>query len=159
MWGNMKKSFFSFVFITGILLSSNVCADEKNLSPKLDTFYKNFDECQSLFDIKKQKCSESGSFKCYDYLTALHHEVQKCYVDIGIDLFKKFYNLKDEAAKEKLSKIITFAYDNYLFIYAETNFCNENNCGISPYLYSEYATTALLKDYIEHILSAIAARQ
>lgn len=155
----MKKKFFSFVFAAGVLLSLNVFADEKNLSPKVDTFYKSFKECQSLFDIKKQKCPESGSFNCYDYLTTLHHEVQKCYVDIGIDLFTKFYNVKDEAAKEKLSKFITFAYDNYLFIYAETNFCNENKCGISPYLYSEYATTELLKDYIGRILSSITARQ
>lgn len=159
MWGNMKKKFFSFIFAMGVLLSLNVLADEKNLSQKLDAFYKRFGECQSLFDVEKQKCSESGSFNCYDHLTALHHDVQKCYVDIGIDLFTKFYNLKDKTAREKLNKFITFAYDNYLFIYAETNFCNENKCGISPYLYSEYATTEWLKDYIGRMLSSITARQ
>ncbi len=155
----MKKVFFSFVFAAGVLLALNVFADEKNLSQKLEPFYKSFGECQRLFDVKKQRCSESGSFKCYNYLTALHHEVQKNYVDIGIDLFAEFYNLEDEAAQEKLSKFITVAYDNYLFIYAETNFCRGNNCGISPYLYSEYATTELLKDYIGRILSSITARQ
>lgn len=155
----MKKSFLSFVFAMSVLLVLNVFAEEENLSQKVNPLYMGFDECQRLFDVKKQRCSESGSFECYDYLTALHREVQKCYVDIGIDLFTEFYNLKNETAREKLNQFVTFAYENYLFIYAETNFCNENECGISPYLYSEYATTELLKDYVERILSSIAARQ
>ena len=50
---------------------------------------------------------------------------------------------------------VKFIYNQYLFVYSETSYCKKNNCGVSPYLYSEYATTQQLSDYIAKLITYI----
>lgn len=93
--------------------------------------------------------------KCYNFLTDLHHKTQECYKDVGIKVLREYYNLSDKEAKERLNQYGDYIYNNYLFIYNNNEYCLQNNCGVSPYLYSEYALTEAMRDYISTMIKAV----
>ena len=79
----------------------------------------------------------------------LNKNTQQCYINIAKELFWVYYNLEEIKTEQMFNKIKSFTYNNHLYIYQENNYCKTNNCGISSYLHSEYATTYAIKDYIE----------
>ena len=87
-----------------------------------------------------------------------HKSTQQCFRKTAIELFEKFYGLSNSEAQKKIDDFNKFIYDQYLFIFSETDFCKKNNCGISLYLYSEYTTTEQLQYYVNKIIRSISAR-
>jgi len=148
----MKK--FILILVLLFCFSSAVQAKDKILE-KLE---KTFSQCTENFQAKEKECSEIWSMKCYSSRMETHKNVQQCYKLVTISLFEKFYGLSKKEAEEKFDTYNKFIYDQYLFIFSETNFCKKNNCGISLYLYSEYATTEELSNYVNKIIGAISAR-
>ena len=152
----MNKNLLIIVFF--LLLSSNVDATEKDIT-SIDSLKKQYAECGKIFEQEKQKCQESWSMKCFDYLISLNHKTQDCYVNIAKKMFTKFYGQSEDKTVKQMAEYINFMYEQYLFIYGDTNFCKKNNCGISPYLYSEYAATYAIKDYIFKAMKIVDIRQ
>ncbi len=151
----MKRSLLAIVFF--LLVTGNVDAAEKDMR-LVDELGKDYNECGKFFAQEKQKCPESWSMKCYDYLISLNHKTQDCYVETAKNIFAKFYGQSEEKTTKKMAEYIKFLYEHYLFIYGDTDFCKKNNCGISPYLYSEYATTQAVEDYVFKALKSIENR-
>ena len=125
----------------------------------IDNLKEQYTECGKIFEQEKQKCQESWSMKCFDYLISLNHKTQDCYIKIAKKMFTKFYGQSEDRTVKQMTEYINFMYEQYLFIYGNTNFCKKNNCGISPYLYSEYAATYAVKDYIFKAITAIDIRE
>ena len=63
--------------------------------------------------------------------------------------------MDEQQANQKIEDFASSIYKNYFYIYQENNYCRANNCGISAFLYSEYATTFALKDYIDMMFTAL----
>ena len=141
-----------FLIITLVLLSSTARAEDTALINQLE---KQFTSCSETFEQREKECPESWSFKCYNHLMSAHHEVQACYKKVAVELFHKFYNLSETEATQKFDNYIKFIYDQYLFIFAETDYCNKENCGVSVYLYSEYATSQQILYYVNKIVTYI----
>ena len=74
-----------------------------------------------------------------------------------IELLIKFYGLSEQDAKNKIDKYSQSLYDENLFLYNDTLYCKQNNCGVSPYLYSEYTTTKEMQLYLTKMLKSIFA--
>ena len=128
---------------------------EKN---KIKDLRQKFVKCSDTYDAKEQKCSTPWGWWCYNYLTQAHEDVRQCYKEIAVDLFKKYYGLSENDAEKRYDTFQKFMYDQYLFLYTESEYCKKNNCGVSIYLYSEYATTRSLYDYINKMISTLSAR-
>ncbi|MBQ8671476.1 MAG: hypothetical protein IJ525_03035 [Alphaproteobacteria bacterium] len=144
-----------FLIITLVLLSSTAQAEDNALINQLE---KQFTSCSDTFEQREKVCPESWSFKCYNHLMSTHHEVQACYKKVAVELFHKFYNLSETEASQKFDNYVKFIYEQYLFIFAETDYCNKENCGVSVYLYSEYATSQQIFYYVNKIIGSISAR-
>ena len=110
------------------------------------------------FNNMEKLCPDSWSMKCYNHLMKTNKITQQCYKNIAVKLFEKFYNLSSDKAKNKFDEYYYFMYKQHLFIYADTAYCKQNNCGLSLYLYSEYATTEELYNYIDKIIKSVSAR-
>lgn len=147
------KKIITFTFLYTIICS-NVFATEKYIN----TLEKEFINCATTFEEQEQKCPESWSMKCYDHLMSTHKTTQQCFRNVAVKLFEKFYGLSDNEAQKKFDDFNKFIYDQYFFIFSETNFCKKNNCGISLDLYSEYTTTEQLRYYVNKIIRSISAR-
>ena len=145
----MKR--FYFIFTVILLFSFNAYAEILN-----DNEYELY-LCQEKYIQKRQECTETWSIKCYDFLTNINKEAQQCYKSTAIKILTQFYNLSEKDAQAKIDKYISFIYDEYLFLYNNTNYCKQNNCGVSPYLYSEYTTTQELYDYIYKMIKSVSA--
>ena len=145
----MKR--FMFIFTLTLLFSFNVCADI------LNEFEKELSSCQDKYKLKKQECTETWSMKCYDFLINANKNAQRCYKDEAVKVLTKFYNLSEQDAQNKIDKYVNFIYDEYLFLYNDTNYCKQNNCGVSPYLYSEYTTTQELYNYVYKMIKSVSA--
>jgi hypothetical protein len=128
---------------------------EKN---KLNDLKQKFEKCFTTFETEERKCPKSWSIKCYNYLIQANKNIQSCYKKIAIDLFNSYYNLSKSDAEKKFDTFQKFIYDQYIFIYTKSNYCEKNNCGVSIYLYSEYATTQELYHYVNRIIGSISAR-
>ena len=96
--------------------------------------------------------------KCYYSLMKANQNTQKCYKKIAVDLFETYYGLSQNEAEKKFDSFSKFIYEQYLYVFSETDYCQRNNCGISLYLYSEYTTTEELQTYISKIIGSISAR-
>ena len=55
----------------------------------------------------------------------------------------------NESTQKMFKEIADLAYKKHLFIYQENNYCKNNNCGTSTYLRSQYATTQIIRDYLD----------
>ncbi len=150
----MKK----LLILTAFLLSSSsvLALDDTD---SITTLNKQITECRQEFLTKEQECPESWSMKCYDYLINLNHQTQNCYLKIANEIYQKHYSQNVQKAESNLKNYVKLTYEQYLRTYSETDFCIQNNCGISPYLYSEYATTQTLEFYINKLLNFIKANQ
>lgn len=148
----MKKflMFFSFLFTVNI---TNVCANDENEFNKLKT---DFSVCTKKLESYEQKCPEKWKYNCYNTLMDANQKTQKCYIDIAKELFLIFYNQNYDKTLQMFEDIADFTYKKHLFIYQENNYCKHNNCGISTYLRSQYATTYAIKDYIDKTLITIS---
>ena len=146
----MKR--FVFIFAITLLFSFNVCAE--TLSDSEQRLY----QCQKKYIQEKKECTETWSMKCYDFLINANKNAQRCYKDEAVKVLTKFYNLSEQDAQNKIDKYVNFIYDEYLFLYNDTNYCKQNNCGVSPYLYSEHTTTQELYDYIYKMIKSVSAR-
>ena len=89
----------------------------------------NFVKCSDNFTNESSKCSETWSMKCYNFLTDLHHKTRDCYKEVGKQVLKQHYGLSDKEAEGQLNEYSNYTYNKYLFIYADSNYCRENNCG------------------------------
>lgn len=147
----MKKIIFS-IFLCCIV--SQAFAKKNNVE-YLAQLQNDFTKCSETFYIKSEQCSDTGSMKCYKFLTELHKSTQNCYTEVAKRIFLKFYNLDEQQANQKIEDFASSIYKNYFYIYQENNYCRANNCGISAFLYSEYATTFALKDYIDMMFTAL----
>lgn len=143
----MKK----FVLILGLFLSfsANVWAD----AFQSEQWYKKLDNCAVPEENSDKKCSEEWSMECYNHRMKIQKNIQQCYKELAVELFENFFGLPETKAIEQFDTYSKFIYNQYFFIYGETNYCKKNNCGVSPYLYSEYATTQQLNDYITKIIT------
>ena len=149
----MKKI---LLFLCSLICTFDVTAkDDITYINKISDEVKN---CSQQFEIKEQECPESWSMKCYNHLMKTNQDTQICYKRIAVKIFEKFYNLPNDAANKKIDEYKNFIYDQYSFMYWETNFCKKNNCGISPDLYSEYATTQELQFYLNKMIGSISSR-
>ena len=128
---------------------------EKN---KINDLKEKFIECSNKFEAEEKKCSEIWGTKCYNHVMRAHENVRRCYKQIAVDLFNKFYGISEKEAEIKYDNFQKFIYEQYLFIYTESNYCKKNNCGVSLYLYSEYATTQELRNYISKIITYISGQ-
>ncbi len=158
-------------FVNLGVASGCIKAGEYNISAELDSFSthinnrnkikilkQKFIECLNTFEAEEQKCPELWSIKCYDHLMITNKNAQLCYKKIAIDLFKNYYDFSEYDAEKKFDMFQKFLYEQYSFIYNESNYCKRNNCGISLHLYSEYATTQELHTYVNKIISSVSAR-
>lgn len=150
----MKKIIIAIGMI--ICFTDNVWAGDNLKTYKVEQSIK---ECTEIFQKEEQQCTDKWSMRCYDYLMSLNYKTQKCYVKIMADVFSEFYGQDKEEASEKANKYVKFMREQYLFIYGDTIYCRKNNCGISPYLYSEYATTQALENYVTKAINAVRSRQ
>ncbi len=125
---------------------------EKN---KIKYLKQKFTECSTTFETEEKKCPETWSMKCHNYLIQAHKNVQLCYKKIAIDLFYSYYNLPKSDAEKRIDTFQKFIYKQYSFIYNESSYCKKNNCGVSVYLYNEYATTQELYNYIAKMIALI----
>ena len=149
----MKK-----VGIIGIFLLISTMTTQAKEIKSIKDYEKELSHCVDTFVLAEQKCSEKGSMECYDFLMSLHKKTQQCLKHTGTQILKQFYALSEQEAEDKLNKFSQFMYDNYLFLYNDTSYCQQNNCGVSPYLNSEYTTTKELDDYIHQMINSISAR-
>lgn len=147
-----------YIILFSLFLAFNTQAKEDISASDIDSFMKEFEHCTELFQSDEQKCPETWTMKCYNHLLSAHGMIQKCYKNVAVKLFEKFYGLSSEEASTKIDEYNKFIYNQYLFIYNDTSYCKQNNCGVSPYLYSEYATTQSIQDYIQRIIKSIDAR-
>ena len=145
---------FTLVLCVFFILYSNVGAKEITI----ENYRNQLEQCLEIFKTEEEKCSEKWRVKCYNHLMKTNEKTQRCYKNIAVDLFKKFYNLSEKNAINRFDEYSTFINKQYFFIFAETNFCKNNNCGISLNLYSEYATTQQLYDYVNKIINSISSR-
>lgn len=139
-----------------ICFTNNVWADDNLTTQRIEQSIK---ECAEIFQKEEQKCTDKWSMRCYDYLMSLNYKTQKCYVKIMTDIFSEFYGQDKEKASEKANEYINFMREQYMFIYGDTNYCRKNNCGISPYLYSEYATTQALENHVIRAIRVVKSHQ
>ena len=146
----MKKVLFVFVFAFTLLFSISISA--KNLK----NFEKELSECKEKYTLEEQKCNETWSMRCYNFLIDTNKKTQQCYKNTAIKMFFHFHNLSEKNAKTKIVNYTNFIYDEYLFLYNNTNYCVKNNCGISPYLYSEYTTTQELYNYVYKMIKSVS---
>jgi len=144
-----------FILILGLLLviSANTLAMEN-----FSTFDQKVLDCSALLENEYAKCPETWSMKCYGKLMEANHTTQKCYKGIAVELFVKFYGLSPNVATERIDTFQKFIYDQYFFVFSQTDYCKENNCGIGLYLYSEYTTTEQLRYYVNKIIRSLSAR-
>ena len=145
-----------FVLILGIflILSYDVAAE----SQKIEDIKQSFVLCSELFEQEKEKCPDSWSMKCYNHLMNTHKHTQECYKKIALNLFENYYGLTKDEAKNKFDNFSRFIYEQYLYIFAETDYCKKNNCGMSLYLYSENTTTEEIHNYVSKIIGSVSAR-
>ena len=141
-----------------MFLAFDIQAKEDISTSDIGSIIKEFEHCTELFQSDEQKCPETWTMKCYNHLLSAHGMVQKCYKDVAVKLFEKFYGLSLKEASKKIDEYNKFTYNQYLFIYNDTSYCKQNNCGVSPYLYSEYATTQNMQNYIQRIIKSVDAR-
>ncbi len=127
---------------------------EKN---KIKDLEQKFIECSDIYKAKEQGCSAPWGWKCYNYLMQAHKDVRQCYKQIAVEIFKKYYGLSENDAEKRYDILQNFTYNQYLFIYTENDYCKEKGCGVSIYLYSEYATTQSLHNYIKKIISYVSS--
>ena len=147
-----------YIILFSIFLAFDTQAKENISASDIDNFMKEFEHCTELFQSDEQKCPETWTMKCYNHLLSAHGMVQKCYKDVAVKLFEKFYGLSLKEASKKIDEYNKFTYNQYLFIYNDTSYCKQNNCGVPPYLYSEYATTQNMQNYIQRIIKSVDAR-
>lgn len=150
----MKKI---LLFLTALIccITDVYAKDDITYINKISDEVKN---CSQQFETKEQECPDSWSMQCYNHLMKANQDTQNCYQKTAVQIFEKFYELSNEEANKKIDEYKNFIYNQYSFIYSETNFCKKNNCGVSPYLYSEYATTQELQFYLNKILGSILSR-
>ena len=145
----MRK--FSLMLIMILLQSTNIWAKETNLS----ILENDFIECSNSLEKEYEKCPEAWNMDCYRELMKAHKNTQKCYKSIAVKLFKEFYGLSETEAEKRYNDYSNFMYNQYLFVFSETNYCKKHNCGTALYLYSEYATTEQLRYYVNKIIKSI----
>lgn len=143
----MKFIKYFWVLLPPIFILNIDLAKADNFS-RLNELKNNFNTCNKEFDISIKSCDERWNYKCHNFLTNANQNTQKCYIEVAKELFLLYYNQDNIKTQKLFEEIRSFTYNNYLFIYQENNYCQKNNCGISPYLHSEYATTYTIKDYI-----------
>ncbi len=136
----------------------SIIAKADDISSELDNIERKYELCLKEFEKKDAECPETWSMKCYNFLMNAHKDLQICYKDVARSLFVKYYGLTTEEAEKKFDDYSKFIYSQYAFIYGESNFCKKNNCGVSVYLYSEYATSHELDAYVNKIIKNISAR-
>ena len=145
-----------FALILGFILSLSASAWAENFLP--EKWYDKLAHCTAMGERVEQRCQEKWSIKCYNYRMQTQKNIQQCYKEIAVDLFENFYGLSEIKAKEQFDVYNKFIYNQYLFVFLEMKYCQQNNCGVSPYLYSEYATTQEMHNYVNKIIGAISAR-
>ena len=158
-------------FVNLGVASGCIKAGEYNISAELDSFstqinkknkikilQQKFINCTNTFEAEEKNCSELWRMKCYDHLMQANKNAQSCYKKIAIDLFKNYYDFSEIDAKKKVNLFQKFLYEQYSFIYNESKSCKRSNCGVSLYLYSEYATTQELQFYVQKIIGSLTAR-
>lgn len=145
----MKK----FLAILGVLSVLSINARATEFQSK--QWYNRLDYCTAIEDKADKECSENLSMKCYNHHMRMQKNIQNCYKELAVELFENFYGLSETKAIKQFDTYSKFIYNQYLFIYSETSYCKKNNCGVSPYLYSEYATTQQLGDYITKLITYI----
>ena len=136
-----------------LVISTKIMAMEN-----FSTFDQKVLDCSTILENEYTNCPETWGMKCYNKLMDAHHTTQKCYKKIAVDLFVKFYGLSPSVAVERCDAFQKSIYDQYFFIFAKTNYCKKNNCGIGLYLYSEYTTTEQLRYYVNKIIRSLSAR-
>lgn len=152
----MKMKYWVMILVLVLLSATRAEAQTQSSVKELE---ENFVKCSDNFTNESSKCSETWSMKCYNFLTDLHHKTRDCYKEVGKQVLKQHYGLSDKEAEGQLNEYSNYTYNKYLFIYADSNYCRENNCGVSPYLYSEYATSKALEDYIGAMISSVSSRE
>ena len=141
----MKKFliFFSFLFVV------NITNAKANNMIKFDELNNKFNTCTKKLEIYEIKCPEKWKYKCYNILMNANNETQKCYIDIAKELYLIYYEQDYISTQKMFKEIADLAYKKHLFIYQENNYCKNNNCGTSTYLRSQYATTQIIRDYLD----------
>ncbi len=138
-----------------LILFATTTAQAQNT---IGTYKKALNKCYDDFIEQERQCPEKGSFKCYDFLTGLNQKTQQCIKNVGIQILQQYYALSEKDAQDKLNQFNQLIYNHYLFIYNDSSYCMKNNCGVSPYLNSEYTTTQALNDYAQKMINTISAR-
>lgn len=142
-------------FLT-LLSFQTYAIDDRN---NVEALGNRIDKCRDTFLKNEKECPESWSMRCYNHLITVNQQAQNCYTDTAKNIFHTYYSEHEKEALEKLKEFQNLIYNHYLFIYENTDYCTKNNCGVSPHLYSEYATTIAMQDYLITALKSIEARQ
>lgn len=145
----MKKV---LLFLLSFLYVNNnvVLAEELNINE-----YKQvLTQCYNNFEQDEKRCSDWNS-RCFNHLLAEQEKLQKCYQKVAVSIFTEFYDLSNEDAMQKFDNYKNFLQIEYKFIYSDSIYCKKNNCGIAPNLYSEYATSQGLYNYINKTINYI----
>lgn len=130
-------------------------ANPMNSTSKIKALKQDVVNCTNVFENEEKKCPELWNIKCYNHLMHTHKNTQQCYKKIAIDLFQNYYSLSKTDAETRFDTIQNVIHNQYLFIYNENDYCKKSNCGVSSNLYSEYATTQALYNYINKIITFI----
>lgn len=153
----MRKFFAALVLLLICFDCANSSAETNNDKGKINELEQKFIYCGTELEKKEQSCEEYFSTKCHYIFIDLNKKVQQCYKQILQEIFVSYYDLDAKSAEEKINTFTSFIYDEYFFMYTESKYCKEN-CGIAPYLYSEYATTYSLQTYIDKTIDELKSR-
>lgn len=144
----MKRIIFILVFM---IMAHTSSADDSV------QFQQDLALCEQQYQQEKT-CEEEGTTACYHQQMNANKNIQQCYKRIAVSLFENFYNLSNKEAEERFDRYNKSLYDQFLFVYSESDYCQKNNCGIAIYLYSEHATTEQLRYYINKIITSVTNR-
>ncbi len=147
----MKKIFF----ILALVIISHTALAENTL---LKEHEQKLTECTNKYITEYDKCPDEEFTKCYYHRMTINQNTQECYKKIAIELLKEFYSLSKDDAESRFDTFKKEIYNQYSFVFWETNYCKKNNCGLEPYLHSEDATTEQLNYYINKLIVSIKSR-
>lgn len=83
-------------------------------------------------------------------------KTRRCYEQLSSKILTEFYDQTPQKAKQRTEEFSSFMYNQYLFVFADTEFCTKNNCGLSVYYNAQYNTTVhALPDYISRMIDSI----
>lgn len=140
-----------------VIATSSAQADINSDSKLLDQYEKQLAQCSENFEkLKINAPIQDSMTKNYYYMMDALAKTRTCYEQLSSKILTEFYDQTPQKAKQRTEEFSSFMYNQYLFVFADTEFCTKNNCGLSVYYNAQYNTTVhALPDYISRMIDSI----